>query len=38
VLNELADVKCGAAAAATRDGRPVDVGPVGCIDRLLATV
>ena len=38
VLNELADVKCGAAAAATRDGSAVDTGPVGCIDRLLAAV
>ena len=27
VLNEIADVKCGAAAAATRDGVPVDQGP-----------
>lgn len=35
-LNELADVKCGAAAAATRDGSVVDTGPVGCIDRLLS--
>ena len=38
VLNELADVKCGAAAAATRDGSAVDTGPAGCIDRLLAAV
>ena len=38
VLNELADVTCGAAAAATRDGSAVDTGPVGCIDRLLAAV
>lgn len=27
ILNELADVKCGAAAAAIRDGLPVDGGP-----------
>lgn len=27
VLNEIADVKCGAAAAATRDNLPVDQGP-----------
>ncbi len=35
-LNELADVTCGAAAAATRDGSPVDRGPAGCVDLLLA--
>lgn len=34
-LNELADVKCGAAAAATRDGGPLDPGPTGCVDQLL---
>jgi ribonuclease HI len=36
LLNELADVKCGAAAASTRDGSAVESGPAGCIDRLLA--
>jgi ribonuclease HI len=36
VLNELADVRCGAAAAATRDGSVVDAGPAGCARALLA--
>ena len=36
VLNELADLKCGAAAAATRDGGVVDSGPAGCVETLLA--
>jgi ribonuclease HI len=34
-LNELADLRCGAAAAATRDGSPVDPGPPGCAAALL---
>lgn len=36
VLNELADVKCGDAAAAVRDGGTVDDGPQGCVRELLA--
>jgi ribonuclease HI len=34
-LNGLADLKCGAAAAATRDGSTVDAGPAGCVDQLI---
>ncbi|AZI58986.1 ribonuclease HI [Nakamurella antarctica] len=36
VLNEIADMKCGAAAEATRDGLPVNEGPAGCLEKLLA--
>ena len=36
VLNEIADLKCGAAAAATRDGSVVDGGPPGCVEVLLS--
>lgn len=35
VLNEIADTKCGAAAAATRDGTAVDTGPPGCAAALM---
>jgi ribonuclease HI len=36
VLNELADLRCTGAAAATRDGLDVSRGPAGCVETLLA--
>lgn len=37
-LNELADLRCGAAAAAIRDGSGIDSGPPGCVEQALAVL